>query len=427
MTGAIPDRDALAREPVAAGRLDAIHRLDDHLRACILVREDATTEPGPLRGWTIAVKDNMDVAGTVRTNGLPPPHAPAAERDAEPVRRLRAAGAAIVAKTNLEELSFGATTQNAWWGRCRNPWDPSRLPGGSSGGSAVAVAAGMVDAALGTDTGGSVRNPAAFCGVSALRPSMGWIPTEGVTPLSPRFDAVGPMARRVHELRDLLAVLARRRPRALRRLETLRVGVPEAFFYDDLHPAVAAGCQAAIDELGAAVRPVALRGAAGTPDALAVLLNAEAAAIHADRIEDERVDPQVRDRLALGARATNGERAAARRDADRWERAVAAAFEAVDLLLVPTTPMPAPAIDATHMVAVSRRINHLNAAWSLARLPALALPCGSDGDGLPVSAQVVGPPGGDWTLLDVGAAIQERTDWHERRPPIHRWHHVRSA
>lgn len=400
--------------------------LDDHLRAYIHVCEGAASEPGPLHGWTIAVKDNMDVAGTVRTDGLPPPHPPPAAGDAEPVRRLRAAGAAIVAKTNLEELSFGATTQNAWWGRCRNPWDPSRLPGGSSGGSAVAVAAGMVDAALGTDTGGSVRNPAAFCGVSALRPSMGWVPTDGVTPLSPRFDVVGPMARRAEELRALLAVLARRRPPERRALEELSVGVPQAFFYDDLNPAVAAGCQAVIDELGTAARRVDLPGAAGTPDALAILLNAEAAAIHADRIEDERIDPQVRDRLALGARATAAERAAARRHADRWERAVAAAFEDVDVLLVPTTPMPAPAIDGTHMVAVSRRINHLNAAWSLARLPALALPCGSDSDGLPVSAQLVGPPGGDWTLLDAGAAIQERTDWHQRRPPIHRWHHVPS-
>jgi aspartyl-tRNA(Asn)/glutamyl-tRNA(Gln) amidotransferase subunit A len=357
----------------------------------------------------------------VRTDGLAPPHPPPAERDSEAVRRLHAAGALVVAKANLEELSFGATTQNAWWGRCRNPWDPARLPGGSSGGSAVAVASGMVDAALGTDTGGSVRNPAAFCGISALRPSVGWIPTDGVTPLSPDYDVVGPMAHGASELRALLAVLGDRRPPAPRGLDGLRVGIPEEFFYDDLDPAVATGCGAVIDvltEVGARIRRIELRDARATPGALAVLLNAQAAETHPDLLDDERIDRQVRDRLSLGRQAGARERAAAREIAARWEREVAAAFEHVDVLLVPTTPMPAPLIDGTHMVAVSRQINRLTAPWSLARLPALALPCGSDARGLPVSAQLVGPRGADWLLLDAGAAIQARTDWHERRPPM---------
>jgi aspartyl-tRNA(Asn)/glutamyl-tRNA(Gln) amidotransferase subunit A len=410
---------------------EVIRRLDPHLRACILVRHEADGPgPGPLHGWTMAVKDNMDVAGTVRTDGLAPPHPPPAERDSEVVRRLHAAGAVVVAKANLEELSFGATTQNAWWGRCRNPWDVSRLPGGSSGGSAVAVACGMVDAALGTDTGGSVRNPAAFCGISGLRPSVGWIPMDGVTPLSPDYDVVGPMARAVSELRALLAVLADRRPPARRGLDGLRVGIPETFFYDDLDPAVTAGCdaiRAVLTAAGARLLPVGLRDAATTPDALAILLNAQAAETHPALLDDERIAAQVRDRLSLGRRASARERAAAREVAMRWERELADAFERVDILLVPTTPMPAPPIDGEHMVTVSRQINRLTAPWSLARLPALALPCGNDAGGLPVGAQLVGPRDADWLLLDAGAAIQARSDWHERRPATGRWHHDRSA
>jgi Asp-tRNA(Asn)/Glu-tRNA(Gln) amidotransferase A subunit family amidase len=256
--------------------LRAIRALDPTLRACIHVREDeasleardvdAGVRSGPLAGWTLAVKDNMDLAGSVRTDGLAPGHPPPAQRDATAVRRLRDAGAVVLAKTNLEALSLGATTQNPAWGACRNPWDLTRVPGGSSGGSAVAVAAGMVDAAVGTDTGGSVRNPAALCGISALRPTPGWIPTDGVTPLSPDFDVVGPMARSAGALRAMLAVLAgrpapHRLPAALR---GLRVGVPDEFFYDDLHPEVAGGCETLLDLLaaaGAALRPVRLRGA----------------------------------------------------------------------------------------------------------------------------------------------------------------------
>ncbi len=181
-----------------------------------LIHELAPTVPaadGPLHGWRIAVKDNMDVAGTVRTDGLAPRHPPPAARDAVAVERLRSAGALIVGKTNLEALSFGATTQNRHWGACRNPWDPTRIPGGSSGGSAVAVAAGLVRAALGTDTGGSIRQPAALCGITGLRPSHGAIPMDGVTALAPSFDTVGPMARHVADLAAALNVMAGPDPR----------------------------------------------------------------------------------------------------------------------------------------------------------------------------------------------------------------------
>jgi aspartyl-tRNA(Asn)/glutamyl-tRNA(Gln) amidotransferase subunit A len=412
--------------------LTLIEAHDADLRACILVRGRAAqdearaldqTPAGSLHGWTIGVKDNMDVAGTVRSDGLGPPHPGSARRDAAAVRRLRAAGAVVVAKTNLEELSLGATSRNRWWGACRNPWDRSRLAGGSSGGSAVAVAAGMVTAALGTDTGGSLRNPAAFCGISALRPTVGLVPMTGVTTLSPDFDVVGAMATSAGDLRALLEVLAARRAPAAPTtgLTAARVGIPEAFFFDDLHADVAAGCEAAARELaagGADLVPLGLSGAQRTPELLGVLLNAQAAELHPRWLRDSRVTSDIRERLLLGRDVPPRARAAAVRAAERWRRTVAAALEQVDLLLVPTTTMLAPRLGDEPTVALSARINRLNCAWSLARLPVVALPTAIGASRLPVGVQLVGAPGSDWRLLDVAAALQERTDWHRQRPPI---------
>lgn len=410
--------------------LAAIAALDSRLRACISLVPDAreraqalTARPParPLRGLTVAVKDNLDVLGTVRTDGLPPPHRPPARRDSTAVARLRSAGAVVVAKANLEALALGATTQNRTWGSCRNPWDEKRVPGGSSGGSAVAVAAGMCDLALGTDTGGSVRNPAALCGISALRPTPGLVPSDQVTPLSPKFDVVGPMARNVDQLGAMLAALsgvAPARP-APDRLEGLRVAVPERYFFDELDPPVARGMDAVLELLaagGAVVRPVALAGAQAAADALAVLLNAEAAQVHAWALNDERVDPEVRDRLRLGAGATPRALATARRVVADWRRALETVFEGHDIILVPTTPTVAPLIDSAHLITLSRAINRCNAPWSLAPLPALTLPCASDG--LPVGVQLVGRAGSDFALLDIGRDVQRRSDWHERRAPV---------
>ena len=409
--------------------LAAIAARDADLRACILVRADAAlaeerveaNRGGALRGWTVGVKDNMDVAGTTRSDGLRPPHGPPAAVDCEAVRRLRAAGAVVLAKTNLEELSFGATTRNDWWGTCRNPWDRDRIPGGSSGGSAVAVAAGMVTAALGTDTGGSLRNPAAFCGVSALRTTHGLIPSDGMTSLSPSFDVIGPMARSASELAQLLAALAPGGRLDNRRVsDTPRIGVPEEFFYDDLHPDVAAGCEAVATELvegGATLKHLRLGGADAAREALAVLLNAEAADVHPHWLEDERVAGKIRDRIALGRDVGAPERKAAGEVAARWRRTVAAGVEGVDALLVPTTPMPAPPQDDEHMVAVSKRINRLNAPWSLAGVPALTIPGPLGAEGLPVGVQMVGPRFADRRLLALAERVQARADWHTQRPP----------
>jgi aspartyl-tRNA(Asn)/glutamyl-tRNA(Gln) amidotransferase subunit A len=276
----------------------------------------------------------------------------------------------------------------------------------------------MCDLALGTDTGGSVRNPAALCGISALRPTPGLVPSDNVTPLSREFDVIGPMARSVDQLEAMLAALSgvAAAPSVPDQLQGLRVAVLEEYFFDELDTAVARGMDAVLELLtagGAVVRRVAVAGAQAAADALAVLLNAEAAEVHAWALNDERVDSEVRDRLRLGAEATPRALAMAREVAVEWRGALEDVFEAHDVIVVPTTPTVAPLIDSAHLIALSRAINRCNAPWSLAHLPALTLPCASDG--LPVGAQLVGPAGSDFELLDIGRAVQRRSDWHERR------------
>ena len=422
---------ALARIEQSIARITA---RDHALRACVRVRAEARDEAAlidqrsesaretPLAGWTVAVKDNTDVAGTVRSDGLGPPHPPPATVDATSVARLRRAGAVILAKANLEQLSFGATTQNDHWGACRNPWDLTRIPGGSSGGSAVAVAAGLVDVALGTDTGGSLRNPASFCGVSALRPTHGLVPVDGVTPLSPSMDVVGPIARTVAELRLVLGVLAgcAPDPEPAADLTGLRVGVPSDYFFDALDGRVAAGLEELIALLrthGAVLRPVMLSGVPGAAEAAAVQLNAEAALSLRAWWDDQRISPGIRERIELGRAATGGDRARAASVGAMWRDAVAAAFAGVDVILIPATPFPAPAIETRNLVTLSRAINRCNGVWSLIGVPSLVIPVAATAEGLPVGAQLIAPAGGDARLLAIGEAIQSHSDWHLHTAP----------
>ncbi|WP_053202928.1 amidase [Jiangella muralis] len=388
-----------------------------------LIDDDGSAEgSSPVAGWTVAVKDNMDVSGTVRTDGLSGPHPPAATEDAEVVRRLRAAGARIVAKANLEELSFGATTQNDAWGACRNPWDRGRIPGGSSGGSAVAVAAGLVRVAVGTDTGGSLRNPAAFCGVTTLRPSHGLVPTLGVTPLSPSMDVVGPMARSAAEVRAALDVMAGAAPRPRpRSLAELTVGVPEHYFLDDLEPEVAEGFRDLLGLLSAEgariVSVTGLRDVERVHEAMAALQNSEAVRHLQPYWHDSRVSAGIRGRIEAGRGVTTEEIENALAVAFAWRGQVDSVLDDVDVVAVPATPFVAPVADQGDLTLVSRRINRFTGCWSLTGLPVLGLPVSPSSAGLPVGAQLVGRRGADWALLAAGEAIQAVSDWHGRRPP----------
>lgn len=403
----------------------AVAALDAELRAFtqLVIGDVAAARTGPMAGWTVAVKDNIDVAGTVRTDGLRGPHTPPAVADAEVVRRLRAAGARIVAKANLEEISFGATTQNDTWGACCNPWDRGRIPGGSSGGPAVAVAAGMVRLSVGTDTGGSLRNPAAFCGVTTLRPSHGLVPTLGVTPLSPSMDVVGPMARSATDVRIALKVMVGAAPHPLlpQDLSELTVGVPEKYFLDDLEPAVASGFGDLLDLLsanGARIVPMTgLQEVERVHEAMAALQNSEAIRHLHPYWHDSRVSAGIKGRIEAGRRVTTEEIEKAVAVAAAWRGQVDGVLADVDVITVPATPFVAPVADHGDLTLLSRRINRLTGCWSLTGLPVLGLPVSPSPAGLPVGAQLVGRRGADWALLAVGEAVQAVSDWHGLRPP----------
>ena len=418
---AIEERDALLRAVItplaeearaAATRCDTAARRGERL--------------GPLHGVPVAVKDNIAVAGVPTTNGAPRLWWTMPSQDAEVVRRLRGAGAIIVATLNMAEWALGGTTENRTHGSCRNPWDPDRTAGGSSGGSAAAVAAGMCDGALGTDTGGSVRVPAALCGLVGYRPTLGRFSNRGVTPVSTNFDTVGPMARHVPDVQRLAAVLdafdihdptAVRGPREdlgtvpFTALHGLRMGVPTAFT-EDLDEGVAAAFEdalGALRELGVDLVEVAIDGLETAHTWMRAMLYPDAAAFHLERLRSapQHFADDVRERLAAGLQADAVEYARAVRWRQAFVRRVEDAFRSVDALVAPTTPIPAPLLDGAAIVEVTHRLTRHTYGLSLAGLPALSVPCGSTAGGLPVGLQVLTAPWHDGLLFRVGRAFEE--------------------
>ena len=401
---------------------------------------------GPLAGVPIAVKDLFAVRGVVRTNGSAAfaDDAPAAA-DAAVVARLRAAGAVIVGTTHMHEMAFGPTGVNPALGTPVNPWDARRVPGGSSSGSGVAVAARLVPAALGTDTGGSVRIPSSFCGVSGLKPTYGRVSRAGVTPLGWSLDHVGPMARTVEDLALLLGVMAGHDPAdptsarlpvpdyaaALGRpLAGLRVGVPRDFCFRVVDSAVAAAFEAALGTLtagGVAVRDVTLPALEHAGPALGALILAEAGAALPAILGPRRarVSIELAIYLELGKVISARHYLAAQRLRTRLYEEARAALVTVDLLATPATLLPAPRIEEIVQVRVDdedamgtiEAIGRLTGPFNLTGLPALALPCGFTPDGLPVGLQLVGRPFAEGDVLAAGHAYQRATDWHRREPP----------
>ena len=431
--------------------LDRIERLNGTLGAYLTVAGEAALAqaraadealargepPGPLHGLPVALKDNIDTAGLRTTVGSSFFADRVPEADAEVVARLRGAGAIVLGKLALHEFAYGATNDNAHYGPCRNPWDPERIPGGSSGGSGAAVAAGLCAVALGTDTGGSVRIPAALNGVSALRPSDGRISIRGVFPITWTLDTVGPIARDVADLAAVFGVLAGYDAGdtrsvdapvddyagALRRgVAGLRIGVPRTFYFDDVDADVVALVRAGADTLAAAGADVVeldLPGAEDAVEAATAIIRAEALAIHADRLRDEpeRFGDDVRRRLELGRSITGADYARHREQARAWRRAVDRAFERVDLVLAPSTGTTAPPI-GSEMIETTRRLVRLTYGWSLAGLPALSVPCGFSDTGLPVGLQLAAPRFGEAALVAAGAAYQAATSWHLEEPAL---------
>lgn len=425
--------------------------LDPQLRGMISLNPEALSEARAVAergkagtlpaaaGLTISLKDNIDTAGWRTTMGSAffREHVPQA--DAPVVKRLRQAGAVIVGKANLHEFAFGGTTQNPHHGLARNPWNTDAIPGGSSGGSGSTVAAGMCDVSLGTDTGGSIRIPAALNGVAGLRPTHGRVPNTGCFPVSAAYDTIGPLARTVADAAAVYEVIAgpdagdastEDRPVTSwtqtfsRGVEGLRVGVPEEWCLRDLEPEVERLVRAAIDTLrglGVLVRSVALPGAELAQTHLMPMVHADAAAVHAQRLRDApgTFGADVLARLQLGAGVTSRVYAEAMRFKEQWLRTLEHSFGEVDVLLTPTCPVTAPlCADTARMLETTRGLSRFTYAWSLAGTPALSVPCGFATNGLPAAVQLIAPRWQEARILALGAHYQEATDHHLSRPAI---------
>jgi aspartyl-tRNA(Asn)/glutamyl-tRNA(Gln) amidotransferase subunit A len=380
----------------------------------------AGTHRGPLHGVPISLKDLLDVRGTVTTAASKVRESHVAQADAPTVTHLRNAGAVIVGKCNLHEFAFGTTNEDSAFGPARHPLDPSRSPGGSSGGSAVSVATGMAFASIGTDTGGSIRIPAAACGIVGLKAGVGEISTAGVVPLSRSLDHVGPLCRSVEDasiVYDALRGASHDGGSPARDVRGLRVGIPRPYFMTLLDSQVASTFESACERLrsaGVVLEDVALAHATEIAPIYLHIVLAEAAAYHAKTLESRPDDytPNVRLRLEMGRYILAEDYARALRGRDVLRREVDAALDGRDALLLPTLPIPAPKLGvATVKVGASeepvRNITlRLTQPFNLSGHPALTMPCGNTMDGLPVGAQLVGRHQRTHDLLQVARSLE---------------------
>ena len=434
---------ALRRREVTAialveGCLAAIAERDGTLNAFVLVREDEARaeaeaadralargeDRGPLHGIPISLKDVIDLAGAPTTAATAARGAHRAAVDATVTARLRAAGAVVIGKCNLHELAFGTTGEASAFGPTRNPHDPRRVAGGSSGGSAISVATGMALASIGTDTGGSIRIPASACGVVGLKPTFGEVSTDGVLPLAPSLDHVGPIARRVRDA-DLLYRALREPAGRGRDAGTApvpiparpRLGVPRRYFLDLLAPPVEKAFRAAVERLADAGCRIADAEIPHASDAGPVYLHTqlpEAGACHRALLErhGESLSEEVRLRLQLGRYVLAEDYVRAQRGRAVLTREVDATLERSDALLLPVLPIVPPRLGVARVAvgetteAVRPLTLRLTQLFDLTGHPAVAVPCGSAGN-LPAGLQLVGRRNGTAALLALAAVYED--------------------
>jgi len=374
---------------------------------------------GALHGVPISLKDLFDMRGVATTAASRVREGHVAAADATVVSRLRAAGAVIVGKTNLHEFALGTTNEDSAFGPARHPLDPTRSPGGSSGGSAASVAAGMAYASVGSDTGGSIRIPSAACGLVGFKPTIGAVPTDGVVPLSPTMDHVGPICRSVDDAQLLFDVLRGAAPAAAapREARGVRLGLLRSHFMARLDPDVAAAFESACARLRHAGTDIVEASIPHAGDIAPIYLHivlSEAAAYHAVTLEHraEVYTPNVRLRLEMGRYILAEDYVRALRGRDVLTADVDAALADVDALLLPALAIPAPTIGADTVridgadEPVRNVMLRLTQLFNITGHPAITVPCGATPAGLPVGAQLVGRPGRDLDLLSAARALE---------------------
>jgi aspartyl-tRNA(Asn)/glutamyl-tRNA(Gln) amidotransferase subunit A len=393
---------------------------------------------GPLHGIPLALKDLIDTAGirTTAASGLFKDRIPS--EDAEVVRRLADAGAVLLGKNNLHECAYGGSSMISYYGEVRNPWDARHITGGSSGGSAAAVAADLCYGAIGTDTAGSVREPAALCGIVGLKPTYGRVSVRGVIPLSLSLDHIGPIARTVSDTAVMLQAIAGFDAKdinsanqpigdylgAIRGGSTpVRIGVPREFFYDDLDPEVASAVEQALGVIRTLASGLSEIKIEVPTDR--TLQTAEAYAYHAEFVSrsPELYQPETLRRIRKGEDISGAEVEQRRRELEKTRVEINRLFEDVDLLVTPTTPVPAPAIEELKQnpdllrpreLLLLRNTRPVN-VWGL---PAISVPCGFTTAGLPIGLQIIGPHWREDRVLQLAYAYEQATDWHKRRPTL---------
>ena len=419
--------------------LARIEQLDPTINAFITVMDESALDQarkaeaeihggnwrGPLHGIPIGLKDLFDTAGVKTTCGS----ALFAERvpseDAEVVRRLKSAGAVLIGKQNMQEFAYGGTSASSYFGPVHNPWDVERIAGGSSGGSAAAVASGMCFGALGTDTGGSVREPAAFCGIVGLKPTYGRVSIRGVFPLSPSLDHVGPLCRNVLDTALLLQAIA-----GYDRFDTTsvdwpidsyadaltintkpRVGIARRLFFDDLDPEIERAMDEALRQIRQMSSDFIEIDLPPTPTAVQA---PEVYAVHAKHLaaSPELYGRWMLERLQLATTIDTVAYIEARQQLDRVRRNVESVFSKVDIVVTPTTPVPpitiAEAMNMTSTPAGELWLRNTR-PFNAYGVPAISIPCGFTQSGLPIGLQLAGPHFGEAALLSFGYAFEQTT------------------
>lgn len=392
---------------------------------------------GPLHGITLSVKDAINVAGYRNTYGtISRKDVPPAEANADVVQSLVNAGANIIGLANLHELCYGGTSNNPWFGPVRNMWDPERMPGGSSGGSAVAVSSGCSAIAIGTDTGGSVRIPASVTGTSSIKPTVNKYSTGGVMPLTWTLDTVGPMARRVEDLFEAYAALSgesstpgSRDPR-FADLRQLTVGIDRDYYLEQgrMEPGIYDGFVKAMDaiqSLGVTIVDVSIPLLRDASAAQYAIVLGEASAAFSGPLRDERpkYGTDIQGYLALGDTLLAQDYLAAVRFRQELWAQMRDVFEKVDFLISPGTPHAASLIEQGEFVWPDGTTESLlDACWrftfpsNLVGIPSTCQPCGITSEGLPVGFQLIGRPDSEWPLLQAAAALERELAWDFRAP-----------